>query len=93
MSSKTNTPNSQSNLIDIDTYYEVVPRRRSERRSANQPEGIKSKFAVEDKDLEVQKLDKKHAELLREGERRQSDRRTSRPSLLSVDEIAILRKK
>ena len=93
MSSKTNTPNSQPNLIDIDTHYEVVPRRRSERRSANQPEGIKSKFAVEDKDLEVQKLDKKHAELFRENERRQSDRRTSRPSILSVDEIAILRKK
>ena len=93
MSSKTNTRTPESNLIDNDTYYEVVPRRRSERRSANQPEGIKSEFVVKDEDIKVQQLDKKHAVLLRDEDRRQSERRSSRPSLLSVDEIAILRKK
>jgi len=91
MSTTKNTPNSKSNLIDIDTHYEVVPRRRYDRRSTERQLDIKSELAVKGNDITV--VDNKHAELLREGERRQSDRRTSRPSLLSVDEIAKLRKK
>lgn len=91
--SKITPSNSKSSLIESDRQYEVVARRRSDRRGMNQQLDSKPELAVEDNEIKVQKVDKKHAELLREGERRQSDRRTSRPSLLSVDEIAILRKK
>lgn len=87
--SKTNIPNSTANLLDNDTRYEVVPRRRSDRRSENPPKGSES----EGRDIKVQKMDAKDVDLSNEDERRQSDRRTSRPTLLSVDEIAILRKK
>ncbi|MDO7596840.1 MAG: hypothetical protein MUR51_04040 [Pseudomonadota bacterium] len=48
---------------------------------------------TENKNMKVQKPDRKHTNLLTEDERRQSARRTSRPTLLSVDEIATLRKK
>jgi hypothetical protein len=89
--SKTTPPKSNPNLIENDTQYEVVPRRRSERRSTEQQLDIKSELAVEDNDITV--VDNKHADLVREGERRQSGRRTSRPTLLSVDEIEVLRKK
>jgi hypothetical protein len=53
-----------------DTQYEVVPRRRADRRKQ-----------------------KKSVDSHREDERRQQDRRTSRPTLLSVDEIVMLRKR
>jgi|GEM_PF-1698045 len=90
--SKTSPPISESNLIENDTQYEVVPRRRYERRSTEQF-NIKSEFTVEDNDINVQKVDNKHLSLVMEGERRQSGRRSSRPTLLSVNEIATLRKK
>tara|TARA_R110001583_G_scaffold130834_1_gene282585 strand:- start:85891 stop:86169 length:279 start_codon:yes stop_codon:yes gene_type:complete len=91
--SKANTPISESNLIENDTQYEVVPRRRSERRSTGQPD-IKSKFSAVDNDIKVQKVENTHIDLADKGEeRRQSGRRSSKPTLLSVDEIAILRKK
>ena len=89
MSSKTNTRTPESNLIDNDTYYEVVPRRRSERRGEDQSQDVVS----ETDDIKLQKIDLGQADFSRETERRQSDRRTSRPTLLSVDEIAELRKK
>jgi hypothetical protein len=84
-----NIPNSKANLIDNDTHYEVVPRRRSDRRDGKPSE----KLASESDGIKVQKMDTEQADSLREGERRQFDRRTSRPTLLSVDEIATLRKK
>jgi hypothetical protein len=86
-------PTSASNLIVNDTQYEVVPRRRFERRSANDRQVIKPELATENEGMKVHKADKRHAEFLREDERRQSARRSSRPTLLSVDEIATLRKK
>ena len=88
---KTNTPKSEPNLIDNDRQYEVVPRRRYDRRSTERQLDIKSELAVKGNDITV--VDNKHADLVRKGERRQSDRRTSRPTILNVDEIAILRKK
>jgi hypothetical protein len=84
-----NTPNSKTNLIDNDTQYEVVPRRHSDRRSENQSQDA----TPESVNIKLQKMDTEQTDSLREGERRQSDRRTSRPTLLSVDEIAALRKK
>jgi hypothetical protein len=91
MSTTKNTPNSKSNLIENDRQYEVVPRRRYDRRSTERQLDIKSELAVKGNDITV--VDNKHADLVRKGERRQSDRRTSRPTILSVDEIATLRKK
>ena len=91
--SNTKISNSESNLIVNDAQYEVVPRRRFERRSVNERQVILPKYAAENEDMNVQQRDKKHTDLLIEGERRQSVRRTSRPTLLSVDEIAKLRKK
>ena len=87
--SNTNTPIPESNLIDNDTQYEVVPRRRADRRDGKQSQEL----APESDGIKVQKIDTEQAGLSNEGERRQADRRTSRPTLLSVDEIAILRKK
>ncbi len=87
--SNTNTSIPESNLIDNDTQYEVVPRRRADRRDGKQSQEL----ASESDGIKVQKIDTEQAGLSNEGERRQSDRRTSRPTLLSVDEIAILRKK
>ena len=87
--SNTNTSIPEFNLIDNDTQYEVVPRRRADRRDGKQSQEL----ASESDGIKVQKIDTEQAGLSNEGERRQSDRRTSRPTLLSVDEIAILRKK
>jgi hypothetical protein len=86
-------PTSASNLIVNDTQYEVVPRRRFERRAASELQAVNPEPATENKKMKVQKLDRKHTNLLRADERRQSVRRTSRPTLLSVNEIAALRKK
>lgn len=91
--SNTTPPTSASSLIANDTRYEVVPRRRFERRSVNDRQVIKPELAAENEDMQVEKSDKKNAAQLRIDERRQSDRRTSRPTLLSVDEITTLRKK
>tara|TARA_R110002050_G_scaffold269917_2_gene412685 strand:+ start:228553 stop:228828 length:276 start_codon:yes stop_codon:yes gene_type:complete len=88
---KTDSLNAEFNLIENDTQYEVVPRRRSERRSKNSPRS-KSEFTVENDNINVQKMNKKRVDFAREGERRQSGRRNSRPTLLSVDEIVVLRK-
>jgi hypothetical protein len=86
-------PTSASNLIVNDTQYEVVPRRRFERRSVSDQQAIKPELATENEDIKMHKVDKRQAKFLREDERRQSARRSSRPTLLSVDEIAKLRKK
>lgn len=92
MSSKT-PPTSAPNSIVNDMQYEVVPRRRFERRGINSPQGIKPLLVAENEDMKMHNVDKKQADLLSADERRQSARRSSRPTLLSVDEIAKLRKK
>ncbi len=86
--STSSTPNPEPNLIDDDTHYEVVPRRCSERRSGNQSQDLAYETTILNYKKGIQ-----GTLISREGERRQSDRRTSRPTLLSVDEIAVLRKK
>tara|TARA_R110002049_G_scaffold291618_1_gene475742 strand:+ start:752 stop:1030 length:279 start_codon:yes stop_codon:yes gene_type:complete len=90
---KTKISNPQSKFVDNDLQYEIVPRRRSERRSVNYLQGLKSELAAENKDIDVQNTEKKLAAVLIEDERRQSARRTSRPTLLSAVEISKLRKK
>jgi len=90
--SKTNASNSEFHLIENDTQYKVVPRRRSERRNKASLNS-KPEFNLENDSINVQKVNKKQLDSVREDERRQSGRRrTSRPTLLSVDEIVILRK-
>jgi hypothetical protein len=66
--------------------------RRFERRWVSERQAVNSEQVTEDKNMKVQKLARKNTNLLREDEPRQSARRTSRPTLLSVDEIATLRK-
>jgi len=91
--SKIIPPTLASNLILNDKEYEVVPRRRFERRGVSERYPVNPEQDTENKNMKVQKPDRKHTNLLTEDERRQSARRTSRPTLLSVDEIATLRKK
>jgi hypothetical protein len=91
--SNTTPPTSASNLIVNDTQFEVVPRRRFERRGTNDRQVIKPEFATENEGMKAHKAEKAHANLLREGERRQFARRASRPTLLSATEISKLRKK
>jgi hypothetical protein len=91
--SNTTPPTSVANLIVNDTQYEVVLRRCFERRSVNHQQVIKPELATENEDIKMHKGDKRQAKFLREDERRQTARRSSRPTLLSVDEIAKLRKK
>jgi hypothetical protein len=85
-----NTP--PPNFVN-DTQYKVVPRRRFERRSVNDPQGIKRRLAAENEDMKMHKVDRRHTEFLREDERRQSARRSSRPTLLGVQQISKLSKK
>ncbi len=72
MSNKKTSP-SKYDFIESDQQFELVPRRRFERRKNTIPS------------------DKQH-EATKFHERRQHERRSSRPALLSVEEIAGLRK-
>ena len=91
--SNTTPPTSVANLIVNDTQFEVVPRRRFERRSVTDSHVVKPELVAENEDIKLHKLEKAHANLLRESDRRQSARRASRPTLLSATEISKLRKK
>ena len=91
--SNTTPPTSASNLIVNDKQYEVVPRRRSERRSVNERQEMKSELVVENEGIKVQNVDKIQVELFTGDDRRLSARRSSKPTLLSATEISKLRKK
>jgi hypothetical protein len=73
--------------------FDIVPRRRIERRSSARRSYSNPKILGPDYIAQLRKYDIKPHLILREGDRRKQNRRNSRPSLLRADEIVILRKK
>lgn len=85
-------PPSTANLSDPDEKNGDAAVRQGDRRHKELLD-IKFDFNAEDSIIKVQEMDKKQPDILSEDERRQSNRRSSRPKLLSDDERVILRKK
>lgn len=72
---------------------EVVPRRRIERRKATRRTNSKPKLLFPDNIAKLRKKDDNTHLLFRGGDRRQKNRRKSKPLFLTADEILLLRKK
>jgi hypothetical protein len=85
--------NNKLDIIENDETLEIVPRRHVERRSLQHRAAIKSKIVNHETIRLLRKQDKATHLILREGERRKQNRRTSKPTLLNGDNIVILRKK
>jgi len=85
--------NNKLDIIENDETLEIVPRRHVERRSLLRRATIKPKIVSPEKIQLLRKQDKKPHLILREGDRRQQHRRSSKPTLLTTDKIVILRKK
>jgi len=89
------TENISPKEIDFDeddTQYQPVPRRRMERRSISR-RTPRVRLLTSDNVRELRRIGKKNHIHQRLEERRQQDRRSSRPKILSIYEIARLRKK
>lgn len=78
--------------VDDERDYKLVPRRRAERRSLERRGPANSLQKRHRSVRRIQGLDDIRFTPVRLGERRQEERRKSRPKLLSADEIVILRK-
>lgn len=78
---------------DNDEIFEIVPRRQIKRRNSERRATRNPKIACPDTIRLLRKQDKTSPLILREGERRKQNRRSSKPSFVNADEIVILRKK
>ena len=89
----TNTSSDEIEFDEDDKQYKVTPRRNAERRSRPHSRDPQAECVTHDDIRMIRSLDEKALIALRINERRQQDRRKSRPKLLNMDEIVILRKK
>lgn len=80
--SKINTPDSETDFVENDEQCEAISRRHFERRKT-----------VEELETSSHSTENDRGDELNLQDRRQCERRRSRPALLSIDEIAALRKK
>jgi len=75
-----------------DTQYQPIPRRRMERRSISR-RSPRVRLLTSDNVRELRHLGKENNPHQRLEKRRKQERRSSRPKILSIYEIAKLRKK
>jgi hypothetical protein len=77
------------NDLSLDTF----PRRQGERRKLSRRESCKPQLISIEKITKLRKLDDDTTLVMRVCERREKDRRKSKPCILPADDIAQMRKK
>lgn len=81
-----------SQLTQDEIEFSPIPRRRAERRRGNRRDKVADQQGRASRVRKIQGFDDLRFIPLRLNERRQTDRRKSKPNLLSADELIKLRK-
>lgn len=79
--------------VENDLNIESIPRRQSDRRKKPRRSSSKPQLLSQDAISKLRRVDTDKPLIMRIGDRRQQERRTSRPAMLPIEDVIRLRKK